>query len=446
MGAERRTPTKLPLPRPGEPPLPNVPVPERFTLANGLRIVAVDRRGLPQVAARLVVPAGSAADPPPSPGTASLTGSLLTEGTERFDGLELNGRIDSLGASLGARVGHDFVEIDLGLLAETIEEGLQLLADVVTAPVFPDREVERIRAETLDALEARLDEPANVADDATAAALFGPAHPYARLPIGTAGGVRAVRREDLVEFHRRHYRPRGSVLVMAGDLGEGLAERISEAFAAWSGETPVVDYPPVPSRATRAGERLAVAWDDRAQSELRMAGPGLPRTSPEWTAAAVANYIVGGSTITGRLGANLREERGWTYGVRSGFASGVHPAGWVVETAVDAAVTEEALSEIVAELARMAAMPVEEEELVRAREALVLSLPRAFETPGRTVARLATLEAFGLEPDYWERFPERVQRVTREDVQRIATRHFAPDLLVRVSVGPTREPGADPPG
>jgi zinc protease len=437
MSTEARRTATVERPRPGTPPTPTVPRPERFRLPNGLRVVAVRRAEFPQVAARLIVPAGAASDRPGAHGIASLVGALLTEGTQDRSALELNERIDSLGASLGARVGHDIAEVDLTLLAETLDEGLQLLAEVVSTAAFPAKEVERIRAETLDALEARLDEPANVADDRVAEAIFGQRHPYGRLPIGTREGVRTIRRAQLVDFHRARYRPEGSVLVIVGDFDIGELRRLLETtFAGWAGKVGATRYPEPPTVAVEAGTRSVITWPDAAQGEIRVAGVGMPRRSPDWIPAAVANFILGGSTITGRLGANLREDKGWTYGVRCAFGAGMQPAGWVIETAVDAAATDAALDEIGRELSRIVAEPVDPEELVRAREALILSLPRAFETPAQIVARLATIEVFALDPDYWQRFPERVEQVTEGDVSRIATGFFDPERLVRVTVGP----------
>jgi zinc protease len=423
-----------PLPVPGPPPTPSVPRPARFELENGLRVLVAPRPELPQVAARLVIPSGSVSEPVPAFGTASLVGSLLTEGTERFTAVELNERLDTIGASLGARVGHDFVEVDLVLLAETLGEGIELLGEVVSSPTFPEREFERVRAEALDALEARADEPANVADDRVALEVFGGDHPYGRLTLGNAESVASARLEALVSFHAERFRPEGSVLVVSGavEVGE-LRDRLTAAFASWSGHVEPV-LPPRPGMPAAAGARIDVAWPESAQAEIRFAGIGMDRSSPDWIAAAVANYILGGSTITGRLGANLREDKGWTYGVRSGFAAGVRAAGWSVETAVGAEVTDAAIDEIERELERIVREPVTEEELARSREALILSLPRAFETPARVVARLATVEAFGLDPDYWEVFAARVAAISQEDVLRVAGRYFDPAGLVRVTV------------
>lgn len=427
----------LPAPTVGPARPPAVPRPERWTLENGLRVIAVPWTTLPQIAARVVIPAGSIADPLGVPGLAAFVGSMLTEGTDSLSADELNAQLDRLGTSLSVQVGHDFAEVDLFMLAETLPEALHLLAQVVRSPAFPEPETERVRAETLDALAARDDEPGNVADDALALALFGETHPYGRPAIGSPEGVEAIGRADLRSFHARHYRPDGAVLVVAGDLEVAtLRELVDEAFAGWRGERVELSYPPVPEPRTLRGRVERAEWPDAAQGEIRFGGLGMPRTSPDWVPAAVANYLLGGSTITGRLGANLREEKGWTYGVRSGFAAAVQPGGWVVDTAVDGEVVEGALTEIVRELDLLASEPVSDEELRRAKDALILSLPRAFETPGRILGRFATVAVFGLGEDYWESFPARVEAVTADDVLRAARSYFHPDRLIGVVVGP----------
>ena len=426
----------LPPPVPGAPPRPRTPRPERWTMENGLRVVALRKPTIPQVVLRLVIPAGGAADPAGYPGTASLVAHVLTEGTRSMSADELNARLDFLGAAVHAHVSHDWAEVEGVLLSETLDEGIALLAEVATHPAFPEHETERVRAESLDALIARADEPANIADDRTALEVFGPTHPYGRPSFGTREGIAAVPREALAAFHAERYRPRGAFLVAAGDFDPAeLRARLDAAFAGWTGEAPRVSYPagaPVPAL---AGRGVLVKWDEAAQSEIRVAGAGLERRSPEWFAGAVANYILGGSTITGRLGANLREEKGWTYGARSGFHAGQAIGGWVAETAVDVEVTADAVAEMVGEMRRMSTDAVSEDELRRARDALILSLPRAFETPGGLAGRFVTVEAFGLPDDYWERYADHVEAVTADDVLRVSRRCFDPERLVRVVVG-----------
>ena len=423
-------------PRPGPPPRPRVPHPERWVLANGLRVLAITRRGLPQVVVRLVVPAGSAADPPGFEGTASLVGSLLTEGTAELSAAAFNTRVDHLGAALEAHVGHDFADIEILLLPETVHDGLALLADAVLRPAFPTREFERVRAETLDGIAARWDDPGNLADDRAAVEVFGPAHPYGRPSWGTAESVRGVSRQVVTELHGNRCRPDGSFLVACGDFDlADLRVTLERVFAPWRGSAPQSVVPASQRLPLQAGASVEIGWEDASQSEIRVVGVGVARSSPDWIPAALANYILGGSTITGRLGANLREDKGWTYGVRSAFAEGLQPAGWGVETAVDVDVGEDAVAEILGELRRIAEEPVSGEELRRAKDALILSLPRAFETPGRVVHRLAALEAHGLTEDYWESLPARLESVSAEDILRVASEYFAPERLVSVRVG-----------
>jgi zinc protease len=431
-----RRPAVLASPVPGAPPEPRVPRPVHATLDNGARLVTLPRAGVPQVVLRLIVPGGSIADPAAHPGTASLVGQLLTEGTATMDAAELNARLDGLGAALHASVGHDFVEVEAVLLADTLREGIALLSEVLVRPSFPDDETERVRAESLDAVLARDDEPSNVADDRVSLEVFGAAHPYGTPSFGTREGIASVPRESLIAFHAARYRPRGATLVAAGEFDpEELRASLDEGLAAWRGEAATVPSASAPRRPKHAGRTIVERRDGAPQSELRVGGIGLPRSSPDWFAGAVANFVLGGSTITGRLGAVLREEKGWTYGVRSAFHAGASAGAWIVDTAVDATVTRDALAEILAAARRMAAEPVSEDELRRARDALILSLPRAFETPAAVASRFVTIEAFGLASDYWERYRSAVEAVTPDDVLRIAREHFAPERLVRVVVG-----------
>jgi zinc protease len=430
-----RSPAILPRPTSGPPVVPRLPEADRYALDNGLRVISAPRAGIPQVVLRVVIPAGGAADPAGRFGAAAMVGHLLKEGTQLHEGDALNARIDLLGAALNPSVGHDFAEIEAVLLSDTVQEGVALLAEVVTRPAFPSSEVERVRAESLDALLARDDEPGNVADDRAALEVFGPVHPYGRPSFGDREGITAVTRDHLAAFHADRYRPRGSFLVVAGDFDpvemRGLLE---EHFGAWSGEVAPVSYPESPGVPASAGRVIDLPWPDAAQAEIRIAGRGLDRRAPDWAAGSVANYILGGSTITGRLGSNLREARGWTYGAHSGFSTGLDLGSWAAHTAVDAAVASDAVEEMLGEMRRLVEEPVPADELGRARDAIVLSLPRAFQTPGQIASRLTTLEAHGLPEDYWQRFAAEVAAVTAEEVTVLAGRLFHPDRVVRVVV------------
>jgi zinc protease len=333
-------------------------------------------------------------------------------------------------------VGHDFAEVEAVLLSDTLEEGVALLAEVVMRPAFPEAETERVRAESLDAIEAR---ERRAGQRGRRPRLAGgvrrlPSVRPAAVRHGGGGRRRAARGAARL--------PRGALPAGRRLPGGGgrLRPRRPPRRAARR-RLPRLERHGAAGRLPRAGGGAGGRRTDRAcRGRTRAVGDprrgvGLDRRSPDWVAGAVANYVLGGSTITGRLGANLREDKGWTYGVRSAFSAGLGRGGWIAETAVDVEVTADAVAEMVGELTRMVREPVGADELRRAKDALILSLPRVFETPAHVAGRFATLEAYDLPRDYWERYPAAVEAVTAEDVQRIARERWDPERLVRIVVG-----------
>jgi zinc protease len=310
---------------------------------------------VPQVVLRLVLPAGSTVDPAEYPGTASLVGHLLTEGTATLTAEELHARLDLLGAAVHPHVGHDFAEIEMVLLSETLAEGVSLLADVVTRPSFPRRKRSASAPSRSTRWSRGSTSPPTWPTTGRMLEVFGAGHPYGLPSFGTEEGIRTVPREALAAFHASALPPRRRLLVAAGEFDAAeLRAALEASFAGGLGRAaPPVVHPPTPEMPARAGKLAFGRWDDAAQSEIRIAGPGLPRRSPDWIAGGVANFLLGGSTITGRLGANLREDKGWTYGARSSFSAGVLPGGWVAETAVDVEVTADAVAEMLREMRRL---------------------------------------------------------------------------------------------
>lgn len=416
----------------GPAPSLSLPAPERRTLDNGLEVVYVRHGDLPLVHATLVLPAGSAADPVDAPGLASFVADMLDEGAGDLDALELSAALDLLGAQLSTGAGVDAAFVDLEVLRERFPEALRLMASVVAEPTFPEADFRRIRDQRVTALASARDEPSIIAGNAFTRLVFGEEHPYGRLPATET--TRAMERGDLEAFHREHYRPEGSTLILVGDVDPSeLHEVVQEAFGDWEGRTAGRDSIPdvTPPEATRI---YLIDKPGAAQSEIRLGHPGVARLSPDYFPLIVLNTILGGS-FTSRLNTNLRETHGYSYGASSSFSMRVGQGPFAASTAVFTAKTDSAVIELFRELERIREEAVPEAEVQRARSYVALGLPRRFETASGVAAQLAELEIYGLTMDFFNTYVENVMAVTAADVQRVAREYLHPDRAVVVVVG-----------
>lgn len=426
--------------RPAPGPAPRIRLPrfDRIRLENGLTLITVRHANLPEVSARLIVPYGSTEDASDKAGTARLTARALSEGTGDRSAYEVARALDYLGARFSFDVSYDSTSLRLGFLSRVFDEALDLLAEIVTRPAFDEAEVERLRDERLDEIASGLDEPRIIAGLRLAEAIFGD-HPYAMREGGTEETVRVLSAEDLRRFHRRFYRPSAATLVLVGDLpgSDNLRSKLEGAFGSWEGtaEAPVELAEPQPI--TR--RVWAIDWSG-PQSELRIGGTGIARLAPDYPAVRVMNSIVGG-LFSSRINMNLREDKGWTYGARSQFDTRKLPGPFSASTAVDAEHTVAAVQEMLGEMEGMSTRPPTDEELALARNALILSMPRHFETASQVSGRVAHQVVYGLPDDYWERYPDQIRAVSAEDVLASAQRYLDVQRLVVVVVGPVRELG-----
>lgn len=424
-------------PEPGVPPDVSLPVFRRFSLSNGLDVLAVRHDDIPEVSARLVFNGGASEDERKYAGTALLTARALTEGTRGRSAPSVAEWLDYLGARFRVQVDYDASVISLHFLSRVFEGALEFLAEVVSAPAFEEKEVARLRDERLDEIASGLDESRIVASLRVNEATFG-LHPYGMRVGGVEETVRGIDASNLSRFHTRFYRPAGTTLVIVGDLPEPDALRagLEAAFATWEGEAEAVGQLEEPEP-TDGSVLWAVNWPG-PQSEIRVGGIGISRADPDYAAVLVMNSILGG-LFSSRINMNLREDKGWTYGASSQFDARKRSGPFLVSTAVDAKATIPAVREILGELGRMKSEPATDEELELAINALTLSLPRSFETVGQVSRRIAQQVIYELADDYWDRFAREIRAITRDDVQRVAERFLAEGLMATVVVGPVDE-------
>ncbi len=424
----------------GDRPAPAPPRPYHFppfarrTLPNGLRLVVAPVHKLPVVSVVAVIDAGAVTDPNGKDGLAMLAARALTEGTTSLDAVAFTDRVERLGTAVDAGADWDATVVTMTALTPRFADAFALFAEVLTQPAFPEREVERLKAERLAELLQLRAEPRGLADEMFMQALYAPTSRYARPDGGSEGTVSALTRDDVVAFHAARYRPAATTLVVAGDITVDDAARLVEgALGAWSGDAPpaaTVDDAP----ATRARRVQLVVKGDAPQSELRIGHVGVPRRHPDYFPITVMNAILGG-LFNSRVNMNLREEHAYTYGAHSGFDWRVAAGPFGVWTAVKSDVTDAAAREVLKEIDRMRAEPVTADELSLATSYLDGVFPIRYETTAAIASALANLVIYGLPEDYFDTYRQRVRAVTAEQVLDAARTHVRPEELQVVVVG-----------
>ncbi|MFN3789107.1 M16 family metallopeptidase [Massilia sp.] len=420
-------------PKGGPAPRFTLPQGESFKLANGFTVIHHYKPGLPLVAAQLVVRSGSAENPAKLPGLAGFTAQMLEEGTATRSAPRIADEIAQLGAFLDTGTGPDASMVSLLSLRANFAPALDIMADIVLRPAFPIAEVERQRADRIGELIQQRDDPESVAAVAAAGALFGSRHPKGYGQLGTEPAIRAVTRDDLVDFWRRHYVPGNAALVVSGDIARSELKALVEArFAAW----PRADVPDGgPGEPAGTPARLVLVDQPGAvQTALRVTGIGVARTTPDFPALQVLNGALGGM-FSSRLNDKLRETKGYTYGISSWFRYDRTPGPFVIASSVRRDATGASVREIFSEVNAMRDAPLPAAELDTARDAQVLSLPGAFETNADIGASMADLFIHELPLDYYARLPGQIAAVTAAQVQAAARKYLAPEKMTVVAVG-----------
>ena len=428
------TPAAPPRPLAGPPREYHFPHFERRALSNGLRIVVAPVTKLPLVTVHVLIEAGAATEAPGKEGLATLTGRLLLEGTESMDGATLAERLEQIGASIEAHADWDVTAVSLTTLSSQVANALALVREIVRAPAFPEREVQRLKEERLTELLQLRAEPRGLADEMFSAALYAPSARYARDEAGTEQSIALLTREDLRQFHAERYRPAGITIVFAGDItADDAAALANTHFGDWTGDAPAPAPAGIDTVTTARMVRI-VAKADAPQSELRIGHLGLPRRTPAYFEATVMNAVLGG-LFSSRINMNLREEHGYTYGASSFFDWRREAGPFMISTAVKSDATGPAVHEVLKEIDRMRSEDITADELTLATSYLDGVFPIRFETTAAIAGALANQVIYSLPDDYYDIYRERVRNITTADVLQSARDHIDPAQLHIVVVG-----------
>jgi len=417
-------------------PVPSLKLPEiqRASLGNGLTIILVEDHELPAVQMNLVIMAGSSDDPTGKTGLANLTAQMLDEGTGKRDALTVADDIEYLGARFSVNSGMDGTFATLLTLKEHLDPSLELFADVLVNPSFPEMEWTRIKTTHLTTLLQQKDQPGTVATKVFNRLTFGEAHPYGRPADGTEETVNSITTADMKDFYGSYYRPNNATMIVVGDITLAEAEKaLGTHLGGWKPADRKKKTMSAPAAIASTGIFLADK-PEAAQSELRIGHSGVPRNNPDYFALTVMNTILGGQ-FTSRINMNLRENKGYTYGARSGFSMWIDGGSFVASGAVKSAVTDSSVIEFMKELNLIREAGVTAEELDFAKKSLILREPRNFETPGQVAGQLQALVLYSLPDDYFATYVQNFEKVTVEDVKRVAEKYIRPTAMNIVVVG-----------
>jgi len=424
-------------PETGTPPDLKLPKLQRATLSNGLKIILAERHEVPLVHLWLATDAGYAADQFAAPGTASMTSSLLDGGTSTRNALQISDQLASLGAQLGASSNLDLSIVSLSALKAKLDPSLDLFADVILNPVFPESDFKRQQKQQLAAIEREQNTPVQMALRVLPGLLYGPGHAYGN-PLtgsGTTESVAKMTREDLAKFHQAWYHPNNATLIVAGDTSlNELKPKLEKLFANWkSGQIPKKNIASVslPSKST-----VYLMDKPGALQSVLIAGVIAPPTAnPKEIAIEAMNDGLGGM-FGSRLNMNLREDKHWSYGASSFLWGARAQRPFIAFAPVQTDRTKESLAEMVKEFRGILGdRPLSADELSKIQANETLSLPGSRETQDSVGLSILDLVQFGLPDDYYETFAGKVRALKTSDTEDAAKTVVHPDSLVWVIVG-----------
>jgi zinc protease len=412
-----------------------LPAARSFQLANGLTVIHSPKAGLPLVSASLVLRAGQAANPAGLPGLAGFTAAMLPEGTTTRSAQQIAESVAALGATLTAQAGAEDARIDFSGLKTAARDGFALLADVALNPAFASAEIERLKAQRLAALAQAREHAPLLASSVGNRVVYGEGHPLAANALGTEASIQAIDAAALRGFWQAQYRPERAALVVAGDLSEAeLRALVERLFGAWKGVGEAPAATALPPARPIAARTVVVDKPGAPQTALAVVAPGPFAAAPDAAAIKLMNAGLGG-LFTSRINNQLREVKGYTYGIYSGYTMGRERGQFAIRGSVRTDVTGAALADMWAEIDGMRAKPMGAAELGRVRNAQLLSLPGLFDTNGVVVAGYAGNWTSGLPLTAITALPRQYGAITAAAALKAAQRHLDPAQLIVVAVG-----------
>lgn len=412
-----------------------VPTWTNTRLTNGAQLIVVEKHDLPLVAVNIDFVGGATSyEPADKVGVATFAANMLSEGTATRTADQLSDVQQLLGTAINASVAGESGTIRFTALRDKWEPALALLADMMLNSTFPDSALQRIRARALVQLTQAKDQPNTIASNVFSKITYGDAHPYGR--VMNESTVKAITRDDVMQFARAYFKPGRAVITVTGDVDPASAKAaIEKALSGWQpgGARPSFAYGPVP--APKARTIYLVDKPKAAQSVFSFGTPGPSRSTPDYYPLLVMNHLLGG-LFQSRLNHDIREVKGYSYGVRSTFNYGRGPGAFNAGGSIMSAKSDSALIGFMTHFRGVqGAIPFADEEVTLGKESLIQSLPSRFSSVNGTAAAISTIYTQDLPETFYRDFAKNVNAVTKEDLLRVAKQYIDVDHLNMVIVG-----------
>jgi len=405
-------------------------------LSNGVHLMVLEDHRAPMIQFTLIIPgAGGYFDPADQSGLAGLTAALMREGTATRSSSEISQQLEVMAASfsVGAGTTSPDAVIAGSALTDQVTKLIDLAIDVLLHPAFSDDELARYKVRARAQLAQQRANPGFLAEEMFSRAIYG-AHPAARVGL-TLESLDNITRDDLVAFHRAHYVPNRALLAVAGDVTPFQARTVLEGkLSPWKKPTTMTTTAITNPDPVERPRIIFVARPSAVQTNLIVGTQGIERTNPDYDALVVMNKILGGGP-TGRLFIHLREEKGYTYGASSSLVAPLYRGNWEATTNVRTEVTEPALTDLLAEIRQIRDVPVADDELADAKRSLTAQYALELESPAQLLSLSVSRWRYGLAADYYDRYAERINAVTKEQVQAAARKYLDANRLQIVAVG-----------
>lgn len=418
-----------------EPPHSHQALPEKFTLNNGLRVLLLRDTSTPTVTLSGHIQAGTAYDLQTKPGVANLTAENVGNGTKTKTALELAQTLESQGAGLELAAFREGVDLDGYALSPDLNLLLETLADILQNATFPEAEFNRSRQRALTDLQMDLDDPNRVARRVFQQMIYPSDHPLHSFP--TLESLQTITREDLIQFYQQQYTPENTILTLVGNFEiDAVLTELENLFGAWVNnpnslnlEIPAIDLP-------QQNSFTNPVLPGKSQAITYLGHQGIERRDPRFYAALLLNHILGGDTLASRLGVEIRDRQGLTYGIYSYFAAGQHPGPFVIQMQTAAEDTPQAITATLSLLKQLKKTGITEAELAAAKRTLMNSHPVDLANLDQMARSILAQEVIGLPTTEIRDFPNHLAAVMPDDIQAVIQDLIHPENMVIVTAGP----------